>query len=115
MATIDIRSDRMGQDVVFLVTGGTAHIGAVATAYVSEARTVRMDVIALPGHREGDLAVELATLAAESLNRTVAVLVGIHLERPTKQEIYAVVAQARSKMTEMLRTWRSIERKEERE
>jgi len=104
----------MGQDVVFLVTGGTAHIGAVATAYVSEARTVHTDIIALPGHREGDLAVELAKMAAESLNRTVAVLAGIHLERPTKQEIEAVVAQARSKMSEVLQKW-SVERKEERE
>ncbi|UFJ41762.1 hypothetical protein LOK74_04450 [Brevibacillus humidisoli] len=37
--TVEIRSYTMGQDAVFLVTGGEAHIGAAATAFFSEKRT----------------------------------------------------------------------------
>ena len=114
MATIEITSYGIGQDVVFLVTGGAAHIGATATAYVSEDRNVYTEVIALPGHREGELAAEFATMAAKSLNRTIVVLAGIHLEQPTKQEIEAIVAQARCRMMETLKHWDIEKKKEER-
>lgn len=106
MAMVEIRAYEMGKDVVFLVTGGTAHIGAMATAWVSsETPPVHSYSLALPGHREGVLAVELAEMASLSLNRTVAVLAGIHLESPTKQEIEAIVEQARSRMKETLQQW----------
>ncbi|WP_027084649.1 hypothetical protein [Cohnella panacarvi] len=112
MATIEIRTFVMGNDVVFLVAGGTAHIGAMATAWISsEAPFVQSYSLALPGHREGELAVELAELASRTLNRTVAVLAGIHLERPSKQAIEAIVEKARNGMRETLEQW-NIEARE---
>lgn len=99
---IRIRSTRMGEDVAFIVTGGKAHIGAVATAYWSEDGNVRVHTMSLPGHREEELAIELATKAAFSMKRTVAVLAGIHFEQPTKQDIEAIVAAARNKMVQAL-------------
>lgn len=103
MSNVKIRAIDMGQDVVFLLTGGAAHIGAAATAmYNPEERTVRVDTLALPGHREGELAAELAGMAARSLECTVAVLAGIHLHQPTSQEIEAVVAEARSQMRQLV-------------
>jgi hypothetical protein len=74
--SIQIRSLAMGLDVVFLVTGGTAHIGATATAFTSNDRVVCTDILSLPGHREGELAAELAMMASRRLGRTVAVLAG---------------------------------------
>ncbi len=112
MAMIEIRAYMMGNDVVFLVTGGTAHIGAMAMAWVTtEAPFVHSYSLALPGHREGELAVELAETASRALNRTVAVLAGIHLEHPSKEEIEAIVEQARSRFRETLKLW-SIEARE---
>jgi len=99
---IEIRTCEMGEDRVFLVMGGTAHIGASATAYMASDGRVHADVIALPGHRERELALELASLASSTLGRTVAVLVGIHLDKPTKQEIADIVEEARLRMAEVL-------------
>ncbi|QMV44520.1 prenylated flavin chaperone LpdD [Cohnella cholangitidis] len=99
---IRIRSIRMGVDVAFIVTGGKAHIGAAATAYWSEDGNVRVNALSLPGHREEELAAELATMASRSLRRTVAVVAGLHFEQPTKQDIEAIVAEARNKMKQVL-------------
>lgn len=103
--TIQVRMFSMGQDVVFLITGGTAHIGATATAYVSEDRVIRVDVLSLPGHREGELAAELAKMASLELERTVAVLAGIHLDQPSKQDIEDIVMEANRKMRQVLDQW----------
>ncbi|MEX2415556.1 MAG: hypothetical protein WD424_05380 [Paenibacillaceae bacterium] len=103
---IEIRSHSMGLDIVFMVTGGTAHIGAMATAYVTEDRTVRTEVLSLPGHREGELAAELAQMASLALERTVAVLVGIHLHQPTKQDIETIVVEANRQMRHVLDQWK---------
>lgn len=100
---IEIRICEMGGDRVFLVTGGTAHIGATAMAYIGAEGGVCADVLAAPGHRERELAEELAVQAASALRCTVAVSVGIHLDRPTRQQIDDVVEEARSKMREALR------------
>ena len=101
-ALIEIRTYEMGKDKVFLVTGGTAHIGASATAYWAANGEACVEVVSVPGHRERELAVELAIVAASTLRRTVAVLIGIHLDRPTKQEISDVVEEARRKLQELL-------------
>jgi hypothetical protein len=103
--TVEIRPFMMGRDVVFLVTGGTAHIGASATAYVTNDQDVQVEVLALPGHREGPLAAELAETACRTLGRTVAVLAGIHLDQPSRQDIETVVAEAKRKMSQMLDQW----------
>lgn len=102
MTQVDINVLRMGRDAVFLVTGGVAHIGAAATAYCSADGSVRTETVVLPGHREGELAAELAEMAASSLDCAVAVLAGIHLDRPTRQDIDAVVAEARRAMRQLL-------------
>lgn len=109
-AAVEIRSERMVRDLVFLVTGGTAHIGAAATATWTEDGRVRTDVIALPGHREGELAAELATIAARSLGVTVAVLAGIHLDRTSKREIEQVLDRTRERWVRMLEQWERQEK-----
>lgn len=112
MVGIRIQAYEVGKDVVFLVTGGEAHIGAMATAWATpDTPTVQSCALALPGHREAEIAVELAEMASRTLNRTVAVVAGIHLESPTKEEIKAIVELARSRMRGTLEQW-SIKAKE---
>lgn len=110
---IEIRSFTMGQDVVFLVTGGTAHIGAAATAYVADDGSVQVEIISLPGHREGELAAELAKTACGVLNRTVAVLAGIHVDQPSRQDIQEIVAETKREMNEALAEWNAKYRMED--
>jgi hypothetical protein len=100
--TVEIRFFRMGRDAVFLVTGGTAHLGAVAIAYSPDGRDARAEVLSLPGHREGELAAGLARMASEALGCAVAVLAGIHLHQPSRRDIERVVAEARRKMEQVL-------------
>lgn len=102
MVSIDIQSTHMGRDMVFLVTGGDAHIGAVATAYCTDDKEVIVDVVKLPSHREADLAAELAEKACLFLGCTVTALVGIHLDHPSKQDIDDVVVETRRKMEQLL-------------
>jgi len=95
---IHIQRVSVGEDMVFLVTGGKAHIGALATAYMTTDRAIHVDVMSLPNHREAELAADLAHMASRTLNRTVAVLVGIHLNQPSKQDIEDILAEATSTM-----------------
>ncbi len=99
----NIRIERMGMgdDQVFLVTGGERHIGAVATAYYM-GKNVMTQYHIVPGHREGQLAAELAQLAAEQIGRTVTVLMGIHIEKASKADIEEVVRKVREMMREQL-------------
>lgn len=87
--------------MIYVITGGIGHIGAVATAYI-DGGEIQCQVVECPGHREGPLAKELAQLAAFVLGRTVTVTVGIHLEHATSKEIVEMVQLTRH---QMLREW----------
>ncbi|GAA0349411.1 hypothetical protein [Bacillus horti] len=102
-SSIEIKISYMGEDVVFEVTGGTAHIGAVALASIEDEKAPTVRILTLPGHKETELACELAGLASQALGKTVAVLVGIHLDNPTKLEIEEIVGEARKAMKQLLR------------
>lgn len=99
---IDIQAYPMGADWVFLVSGGEAHIGAVVVAY-PELEAILLHTITMPGHREEQLAAEIAKFAASKLKRKVAVLMGIHIEHATKQEIAEIVGTVHRKMAQLLR------------
>lgn len=99
-AGVEVRTAAMGEDIVFMVTGGSAHIGASSTARLLEDGAVRTETYELPGHREGPLADKLAAMAAKALGRTAVVVIGIHLDNPTHDEIEAVVEEAQSAMKE---------------
>ncbi|MHA7963807.1 prenylated flavin chaperone LpdD [Paenibacillus sp. CAU 1782] len=104
MSLIEIQTVFMGKDIAFLITGGDAHIGASATAYWNREGEVVSTIQQLPGHREGELAEELAVMAASRLGVTVNVLAGIHVESPTREEIADIVEETRLKMAEAIRT-----------
>lgn len=82
---IQIKWERMGFDNVFIITGGDSHIGANAITYWSENELFTI-VNELPGHKEGDLAKYCAEFAANSLNSTCSVLMGIHVDSATKKK-----------------------------
>ena len=91
----------MGGDLCVALSGGDrAHIGAVA---LSQARASLQgngltrsstSVITLTGHKEDELARALASRLAESLDATVCVACGIHLDHILPEEREDVVAMA---------------------
>jgi len=83
-----------GRDILLLVTGGEAHVGAVAV-WDSREKDGPATVTELPGHREGPLAVECSEILGRALGRTVAAVVGIHQDNATREEIAAIGANVR--------------------
>ncbi|MEK4436685.1 MULTISPECIES: prenylated flavin chaperone LpdD [Paenibacillus] len=98
MGTYDLKSVRLqvieaGEDKIFLVTGGKAHIGAVATFYPERERVVGT-AVHIPGHKEQELCERLARKAANSLKVTVTVIMGIHFDAITRVQIDEIVQTA---------------------
>ena len=86
----------LGRDWLVALGGGTAHIGAVA---LSQARpslkadgqtSATTSVLALLGHKEDDLARAVAGRLSASLEATVCVACGIHLDDIRPEELEQV-------------------------
>lgn len=79
----------MGRDLCVTLSGGDReHIGAVALAHAGNENAA---VLAVPRHREADLARNIASRLAAHLQSTVCVACGIHLEGITPAEITEVL------------------------
>lgn len=87
---INIHTIHLGDDYLICVTGGRAHIGAVVTAY-REQTEVRIQSQVIPGHLEAELAAQVATRACTLLGATITVVMGIHIDNATKEEIREIV------------------------
>lgn len=96
---IEITAIQMGSDYLFIITGGKAHIGATATAYWTE-EILNCQLIELPHHKEGEVAKNCALYAANILNCTVTVTIGIHIDHATKEQIYEIVDYVQKTMSE---------------
>jgi gallate decarboxylase subunit D len=87
-----------GADVVLVVVGGTRpHVGSVAVAISHSSLkdparlTASASVIAVPGHKEDQIAREAALKLSRALRTTVAVSAGLHVDDATPQEIERLV------------------------
>ncbi|HZG17618.1 MAG TPA: hypothetical protein VE710_21760 [Candidatus Bathyarchaeia archaeon] len=87
---ININTIHLGGDYLICVTGGSAHIGAVVTAY-REQTEIRIQKQVIPGHHEAELAAQIATRACTMLGGTITVVMGIHIDNATKEEIREIV------------------------
>ena len=96
---LQLTATRMGRDLCVTLSGGDRpHIGAVA---LSQARpslkgngtlSATTSVLALLGHKEDDVAKALAARLAASLDASVCVACGIHLEGILPEELAQVPA-----------------------
>ncbi|MNN18940.1 hypothetical protein D3C81_1321600 [compost metagenome] len=86
---ITVRSLPMGRDLLIMITGGEAHIGAASTAYYVD-QEIQVQTSIVPGHKEHTLSVEMARQASRTLKRTVTLVMGIHYDNLTKEEIMKV-------------------------
>lgn len=97
---VKLEVKNQGRDILLLVTGGEAHVGAVAV-WDSRQKGNPATVNELPGHREGPLAVECAEILGRAWGRTVAAVVGIHQDKATREEIDAIVVNVRQGVQEL--------------
>ncbi len=98
---IEIKYFPIGKDNFFLITGGTAHIGATATAYWDN-KQLHISLKELPHHKEGELAKECAELAAKALNSTCSVIMGIHIDNASKEDIDNIISFVKKEMSNKL-------------
>lgn len=98
LLNIHMGTSSMGKDWVFQISGGRAHIGAVVIAY-PHGDWIHSESLSVPGHREEQLATEMARYAAHELKQTVTVLMGIHVDHATKNDIQEIIASVRQAMT----------------
>ena len=83
----------VGADLLVLLTGGRAHLGATAVA--DFAGSLREPWLCqLPGHREGELAELFARSLAQAYQCKVQATVGIHYDQITQAEINQVLQLA---------------------
>lgn len=105
---INLQAIPAGRDLLLMITGGEAHIGAASTAY-AEGEGIQVQTTAVPGHKEHVLTAGMAKRAAEVLNRTVTVVMGIHYDDLNREEINRI-----SEITEaLLEQWLEHARTEE--
>jgi hypothetical protein len=78
-----------GRDVLLLITGGEAHIGATSTAYWHEGHSY-VETVAVPHHKEHTLTESIAKRTANKLNCTVTVVMGIHYDNLRKEQIIQI-------------------------
>jgi hypothetical protein len=78
-----------GPDVLLLITGGEAHIGATSTAYWHEGQC-QVETIAIPHHKEHTLTESIAERAASQLQCTISVVMGIHYDNLNKAQILQI-------------------------
>ncbi|NJJ37577.1 hypothetical protein [Paenibacillus apii] len=91
----------VGQDILLLITGGVRHIGAASTAYIGE-NGAAAATSAVPGHKEHTISESVAVKVAETLQRTVTVVMGIHYDDLSKAQIAQVVEIVERKVEEYL-------------
>lgn len=98
----------MGSDWQIILTGGAAHIGAVAICPPSTDPAT--NGIELPGHREGELAKGIARQFAQALNCNVCVTAGIHFENISRKELLMVEEMACNLAKQSIAAIQSIKR-----
>lgn len=89
---------RAGRDLNITLSGGDIpHIGAVAVSSIGpalhqpERLTCTDSMIGLSGHKEAELARQVASRLASQLQCTVAVACGIHFNQATAEEISGIL------------------------
>ncbi|MHA1906536.1 MAG: prenylated flavin chaperone LpdD [Candidatus Thorarchaeota archaeon] len=99
---------RIGPDLQVTIYGGDEHhIGGVALAYPTQshyrdATTVSVNTITAPGHKDYVLANTAAETICKELNVPTVVIVGIHVDNATKDQISAIVKEVESMVNEMI-------------
>ncbi|WP_433946633.1 hypothetical protein [Paenibacillus sp. SN-8-1] len=101
---ISLEFHEIGRDILLIITGGDAHIGAVSTAYPSGKFSPEVHTAEVPGHKESLLSSDFALRASKWLNRTVTVVIGIHYDNLSSEQIDRVCQLAERKLEVFLQT-----------
>jgi len=89
--------ERVGEDLLVLVSGGEAHIGAVGIAHARPSlrdpgeTSSTSSVFTLPGHKEDAVAKQMAEGLSKKLRCSVVVVAGMHWERLAEKDLDTIL------------------------
>ncbi len=99
---IELKSASMGEDLILMVGGGdTPHIGGIAVA-VPYKETASVSYYSVPGHKDTVLAGPMALKAAKKLKKTVVVILGIHVDNASEEQIHEICECVESSIDDFL-------------
>ena len=99
---VDLNSFEMGDDLVLMLTGGNKpHVGAVALA-IPYKQTSSASLLSVYGHKDGEIAKPLAEKVSKEIKKTVIVIVGIHLDNATNEDIQKFIDNSNNKVEKFL-------------
>ncbi|MFX0033114.1 MAG: hypothetical protein ACFE8E_11335 [Candidatus Hodarchaeota archaeon] len=100
---VDLDSLKMGDGLILTLKGGDApHIGAVALA-IPYKQTSSASLLSVYGHKDGEIAKPIAERIAKKLKKTVVVIVGIHLDNATEEDIKKFIDNSNTEVDKFLK------------
>ena len=109
---ISLSAQSLGSDIVVSIYNENAHIGAIAVAeYDHKNNRTSTSVITRLGHKDDAIAQKAAYLISKHTMRPSCVIVGVHLDDITQEEIEKLLENADSLVKDFLRGWSSTETK----
>lgn len=99
---VRLEAQPLGNEWLVVITNDYPHLGAVAIGdFDATSGRASASVITLPGHRDDVVARAQAQNLARALQRRVCVVVGIHIDNASQEEIGAILCNA-EKLTRTL-------------
>ncbi|MFW9946583.1 MAG: hypothetical protein ACFFBZ_12970 [Promethearchaeota archaeon] len=99
---VDLNSFEMGDGLVLMLTGGNKpHIGAVALA-IPYKQTSSASLLSVYGHKDGEIAKPIAEKVSKVIRKTIVVIVGIHLDNATKEDIQQFINNSNNEVDKFL-------------
>ncbi len=106
--SVSLESKNIGEDLVVIIYGGDSpHVGGAAIAYVTKSRyrddlTTSVSILSFPGHKDYILAQSTAEKLASTLNKSVVVIAGVHINDATHEQIDEVITTVNSMIDDMV-------------
>lgn len=99
--------DVKASTVIWVLGGERPHVGAVAVAQTRPSLTGKgiscnISLVSLLGHKEEELAFEFAKMAFSRLKKDLVVIVGMHVDKATEEEIKALKLNGKKALEEGL-------------
>ena len=100
---INLSAQYIGNDLVVSIYNENAHLGAVAVGeYDPKEKRASVSVITRLGHRDDVIAQKVAHSISKATRKSVCVIVGIHVEDITSEEISSIQENASSLVGEFI-------------
>lgn len=107
--SISVFAEELGDDLCVMVTGGRAHIGAVALSVARPSLRgdggvgISTSILTMTGHKDDRVAKYVSEQLSKNLNRNVVSVCGIHYDNITPEGISRVTALAEEAAVKLAR------------